>query len=162
MATKGVEEMQAKLNAVVAEKNQAIERANSADQALAVERSLKGQLAEQLVAKDKTIQELREQVQSTERERKEAEELAVRAQMDNFRLGYDDAVFQAKRLDLDYKKLLLNPEVDTILATETEAEAEGEDETHGSDLKVVTFVMYELSLAWDHMYFKFDAVIYVF
>lgn len=142
-ATKGVEDMQAKLNALTAERDQAMERANGADQALAVERSLKDQLAAQTATKDgkikeledrlsrvgdqeKLIKELREKLESTEQEKKEAEELAKRAQVDNFRLGYDDAVAQAKQFGLDYKKLLLNPEVDTTLEV---LEPEGGDET---------------------------------
>lgn len=132
-ATKGAEEMQAKLNAVVAEKEKAVERANSADQALGVERSLKDQLVAQLKTKDKAIEELQSQLQAMESEKKEAEEVAVRAQIDNFRLGYDDAVLQAKKLGFDYTKLLLNPDIDTTLAAEAGAEAEGTDETRGSE-----------------------------
>lgn len=111
--------MQAKLNTVIVEKEQAVKRANSVDQALGVERSLKDQLTAQLEAKDEAMEELRKKMQSMENEKKEAEDVAVRAEMDSFRLGYDNVVLQAKKLGLEYKMLLLNPDVDTMLAMES-------------------------------------------
>lgn len=140
-ATKGVEEMQTKLNDAMAEKERAEERANSADQALAVERSLRDQMVTESNAKDLAIKDLEKKVQAVEkekkeledrvrqveREKKEAEDLALKAQMENFRLGYDDAVAQAKLMGLEYKKLLLNPNVDTTLVAEVATE--GADET---------------------------------
>lgn len=117
--------MQRKLSAMTAERDKAMERANSADQALAVERSLKDQLA---ASKDEVVKEFEAKLQSTEREKKAAEELAKEAQVENFRrLGYDDAVAQAKKFGFDYKRLLLNLQIDTTLAVGDEAE--GGDET---------------------------------
>lgn len=90
-----------------------------------MERSLKDQLSTQSAS---TIKELQETVKSLEQSKKEAEELARQAQVENFQMGYDDAVAYAKKLGLEYKKLLLNPAVDTTLVGD-EAEAEGGDET---------------------------------
>lgn len=127
-ATKGAEEMQKKLNSMTAERDKAMERANNAEQALAVERSLKDQFT---TSHEEAKKELQARLQAAERERKAAEELAKEAQVENFRLGYDDAVALAKKLGFEYKRLLLNPAVDTTFATGDEAE--GGDETPEPD-----------------------------
>lgn len=107
------------------ERDKEIERANNAEQALALERSLKDQISTQSAA---TIKELQEKIEALELSKKSAEDLAQQAQVENFQMGYDDAVAQAKKFGLDYKKLLLDPAVDTTLVRD-EAEAEGGDET---------------------------------
>lgn len=143
---KVIEELETKLRSVQAEKEEAIERANTAHRALRVERILKDQLQTELSARANRVLELEERVlvltnraTRLELEKKEAEDTVVYAQTHSFKLGYTDAVCEAKRLGLNYKKILLNPDEDPTLEPERVEEAaaapslagQGAAHTHG-------------------------------
>lgn len=135
-ALSSAKEIEEKMNKYLKERDSTIERANAADEALGVERSLKDQLQTKLEAqeselsakvkelstKEARIKELEEyalnltnKAARLELEKNEAEEAADLAQTHSFGLGYNEAVAEAKKMGWDYKKILLNPNVDPTL-----------------------------------------------
>lgn len=146
-ALASAKEAEEKVKKFQKERDLAIERANTADEALGVERSLKDQLQAslktkeaELVARDARVKELQEhalmltnKAARLELEKKEAEEAAELAQTHSFGLGYNEAVGEAKKMGWDYKKILLNPSVDPTEPAMEEPPVDGEEEIQGSN-----------------------------
>lgn len=158
-ALSSVKETEDKMKKCKEERDSAIERANAADEALGVERSLKDQIqgkldakeadlttkVKELATKEARIKELEEyslnltnRVARLELEKQEAEEAADLAQTHSFGLGYNEAVAEAKKQGWDYTKILLNPNVDPTIQDapeqEMEAPVEGDaEEVQGSN-----------------------------
>lgn len=114
-AMQDAKDLQTKLKATQAEKEQALERTNSTNHSLGVERSLSDPLLSQLERREKRIKELDEyslnltnRAARLELEKGEAVQTAFRAQVNNFHSGYNDTLREAKKLRIDFKQMLLN------------------------------------------------------